>query len=40
MSKKGFHHEHLRDTVETQSYVNPIYWIKITTVRKTKASEV
>lgn len=40
MSKKDFHHEHLTDVVESQSYMNQIYWIKITTVKKTKASEV
>lgn len=39
MSKKDFHHEHLRDTAETQSYVDPIYWIKVTKVKKTKASD-
>lgn len=39
MSKKDFHHEHLRDTLK-QSYVDPIYRIEITTVKKTKASDV
>lgn len=39
MSKKDFHHEHLRDTLK-HSDVDPIYQIKIATVKKTEASDV